>query len=99
MSTTDVESTVRTALQDLVLRETGVDEFSWALKPSKRLAESGLGLSLNSWWSKLDRLKDNYLPQVDPYTKLPVDDRRLAEKTHDKELEDVVTDILAVLES
>ena len=101
MSNGDIESVVRDALQELVESESDVDEFSWSLIPSKRLAEGGLGLQLNAWWIFLFKLRDEYLPQEHPYSELPVDenDRTLAEKTHNKELEDISYDLTKILEN
>ena len=80
-----IQDTIENAIRECVERETDVQVFSFSLKPSKPLAESGLGLQPNAWHALLDRLKDNYLPQTPPYTGLLID-QAFVDKTYDKDL-------------
>ncbi len=80
-----IQDTIENALRQCVEAETDIQVFSFSLKPSKPLADGGLGLQPNAWHGLLDRLKDSYLPQSAPYTKLLID-QTLVDKTYDKDL-------------
>jgi hypothetical protein len=68
----DIEAVVVEALEKMVERNTSAPRFSFALVPSKPLADNGLGLSWNGWHANLKAFLA-LLPASKPYSKLIVD--------------------------
>jgi hypothetical protein len=83
-SDNEIEEVVSQAIEDMVDDETPA-KFSWSLVPSKDLSDSGLGVGWNAWHALLDDVKEKYLPQSPPYSKLVIDNI-LVDTTLDKAL-------------
>ncbi len=85
MSRAQIEREVGDGLRAMVLAETPQETFSFSIVPSKSIAQGGLDASFNRWRALLVRLRDDHLPQRQPYSDLQID-VILVDKTLNKNL-------------
>jgi hypothetical protein len=85
LTRSEIEGEVVKALERLVNEYTSAPNFSFALVPSKRLNDGGLGMKWNGWHASLHTFA-SLLPRKKPYTRLIID-VMLVEDTFNKNLQ------------
>ena len=79
-----IENAVIQAMTQMIEKKTRAP-FSFALVPSKRLADGGLGATWPAWHALLVDLAKDFLPSSRPYSGLKVD-VMLVDTTYNKDL-------------